>query len=171
MGVADDADGADARSTFPFAQLVRHPPPAQYFGTLAVEYRWAERAIRSAAGTSGRVSASTSSRDGHGPWSRGGACGQGGDFDDPHVFTISDDPVRLGLVASLAWPGGNVTGINFVSGELVAKRLELLRELVPGAARVVVLVNPANAVQTESTLRDVDARWDCKFSCSMPTQA
>ena len=74
----------------------------------------------------------------------------------PIAFTISDDPVRLGLVASLARPGGNVTGINFVSGELVAKRLELLSELVPGAARVAVLVNPANAVQTESTLRDVE---------------
>jgi putative ABC transport system substrate-binding protein len=74
----------------------------------------------------------------------------------PIVFTVSDDPVRLGLVASLARPGGNLTGINFVSGELVAKRLELLRELVPGAARVAVLVNPANAAQTESTLTDVD---------------
>ena len=74
----------------------------------------------------------------------------------PIVFTVSDDPVRLGLVASLARPGGNLTGINFVSGELVAKRLELLRELVPGAARVAVLVNPANAAQTESTLSDVE---------------
>jgi putative ABC transport system substrate-binding protein len=74
----------------------------------------------------------------------------------PIVFLIGDDPVRVGLVANLARPGGNVTGINFVSGELVAKRLQLLRELVPGAARVAVLVNPANATQTESTLRDVE---------------
>jgi putative tryptophan/tyrosine transport system substrate-binding protein len=74
----------------------------------------------------------------------------------PIVFTVSDDPVRLGLVASLAQPGGNLTGINFVSAELVAKRLELLRELVPGAARVAVLVNPANAANTETTLRDVE---------------
>ncbi len=73
----------------------------------------------------------------------------------PIVFIVSDDPVRLGLVSSLARPGGNLTGINFISGELVAKRLELLREMVPGAARVALLLNPANAPQTESTLRDV----------------
>ena len=75
----------------------------------------------------------------------------------PIVFTVSEDPVRTGLVASLARPGGNLTGINFLSQELAAKRLELLRELVPGAARVAVLVNPANAGQTDATLRDIQA--------------
>src|SRR2546430_9839676 len=75
----------------------------------------------------------------------------------PIVFNVSEDPVRLGLVASLARPGGNLTGVNFFSGELAAKRLELLRELVPGAARVAVLVNPANPVNTETTLKDVEA--------------
>ncbi len=75
----------------------------------------------------------------------------------PIVFGIGDDPVRLGLVASLAQPGGNATGINFFLGELTAKRLEVLRELVPAAARVAVLVNPSNAGRTESTIRAAEA--------------
>ena len=62
----------------------------------------------------------------------------------PIVFLVGEDPVRLGLVASLARPGGNLTGINNFAGELTVKRLELLREMVPGAARIAVLVNPAN---------------------------
>jgi ABC-type uncharacterized transport system substrate-binding protein len=75
----------------------------------------------------------------------------------PIVFILGEDPVRHGLVASVARPGGNATGINFFNIELVAKRLELLRELVPAATRVAVLVNPADARTTESTLRDVEA--------------
>jgi putative ABC transport system substrate-binding protein len=74
----------------------------------------------------------------------------------PIVFGVNEDPVKLGLVATLARPGGNATGINILSGELVAKRLELLRELVPSVARVAVLVNPTNAANTETTLRDVE---------------
>jgi ABC-type uncharacterized transport system substrate-binding protein len=73
----------------------------------------------------------------------------------PVVFLATEDPVKLGLVANLARPGGNLTGINFFSGELTAKRLELLRLLVPAATRGAVLVNPANATGTENTLRDV----------------
>jgi putative ABC transport system substrate-binding protein len=75
----------------------------------------------------------------------------------PVVFGVGEDPVRLGLVASLARPSSNVTGINFFQGELTAKRLELLHELVPAAARVAVLVNPTQATNTESTLKDVEA--------------
>jgi putative ABC transport system substrate-binding protein len=74
----------------------------------------------------------------------------------PIVFLAAEDPVRLGLVASLARPGGNITGVNILSGELVAKRLELLRELVPGATRVAVLVNPATT-NTEAAMKDVEA--------------
>ena len=75
----------------------------------------------------------------------------------PIVFNVNEDPVSLGLVPSLARPGGNLTGINFLGTDLAAKRLELLRELVPRAARVAVLVNPANARTAEATLRDAEA--------------
>jgi len=74
----------------------------------------------------------------------------------PIVFGISEDPVKLGLVASLAQPGGNLTGINFFVAELVAKRLGLLRELIPGAGRVAVLVNPANVQTASATLSEVE---------------
>src|SRR5215510_1607387 len=73
----------------------------------------------------------------------------------PIVFLVAEDPVRTGLVASLARPGNNLTGVNLVSGELTAKRLELLLGLVPAVARVAVLVNPAGLL-TEITLRDIE---------------
>ena len=73
----------------------------------------------------------------------------------PIVFGVGEDPVKLGLVASLARPGGNLTGINFFATELEAKRLALLHELVPKAVRIAVLVNPANAPATESALRAI----------------
>ena len=73
----------------------------------------------------------------------------------PIVFIVPEDPVGLGLVASLARPGGNQTGINLFIVELVAKRLALLRELVPAATRVAVLLNPVNAAIGETTLRNV----------------
>jgi putative tryptophan/tyrosine transport system substrate-binding protein len=72
----------------------------------------------------------------------------------PIVFGVGDDPVKLGLVASLARPGGNATGINFFATEVTAKRLRLLRDMMPRAVRIAVLLNPANASIAESTLRD-----------------
>jgi putative tryptophan/tyrosine transport system substrate-binding protein len=73
----------------------------------------------------------------------------------PILFIVSEDPVRLGLVTSLARPSGNLTGVNFFNTELVAKQLELLRALLPRAAHVAVFVNPASAT-AETTLRDVE---------------
>jgi putative ABC transport system substrate-binding protein len=73
----------------------------------------------------------------------------------PIVFAIGEDPVKLGLVASLARPGGNATGINFFVNEVIAKRLGLLHDLVPKAVRIGVLVNPANAPTAEATLQGI----------------
>jgi putative ABC transport system substrate-binding protein len=75
----------------------------------------------------------------------------------PIVFLVGEDPVGLGLVASLARPGSNLTGINFFVTELTAKRLELVRELVPTATRIAVLVNPSNAANTNVTVRDIES--------------
>ena len=72
----------------------------------------------------------------------------------PIVFNIPDDPVRLGLVTSLARPGGNLTGVNFLSRELTAKQLAFLHEMVPKAARVAVIVNPLNTGNLEAVERD-----------------
>src|SRR5262245_54024116 len=74
----------------------------------------------------------------------------------PIVFLVGEDPVRLGLVASVARPGGNLTGINLFNSELLSKRLELLRMLIPTAARVAVLVNPTDRANTETVARDLD---------------
>ena len=73
----------------------------------------------------------------------------------PIVFGVAENPVKIGLVANLARPGGNATGINFFLSEVVAKRLGLLHDLMPKAVRIAVLVNPANALTAEATLRDI----------------
>src|SRR5262249_28504708 len=74
----------------------------------------------------------------------------------PIVFAVGEDPVRFGLVASLARPGSNLTGINFLNVDVTTKRLELLRDLVPAATRVAVLVNPTNGPVAELALRHVE---------------
>jgi putative ABC transport system substrate-binding protein len=124
---------------------------------VAIEYRWAENQIdrlpEMAAELVRRQVAVIVATGGHAPAFAAKAATR----TIPIVFTASEDPVKLGLVASLGRPGGNLTGINFFSGELVVKRMELLRELVPTADRVAVLVNHANATNTETTLRDVQS--------------
>jgi putative ABC transport system substrate-binding protein len=75
----------------------------------------------------------------------------------PILFITGEDPVKLGLVASLARPGGNLTGMNIFAVELVTKRLQLLREVVPAAARVAVLVDPANKTNTGTTLEEAES--------------
>ena len=123
---------------------------------VAIEYRWAENQIErlpalAAELVDRRVAVITATG---GPVAALAA--KAATTEIPIVFLVAEDPVRLGLVASLARPGGNLTGINFLSAELVAKRLELLRELVPAATRIAVLVNPANAMSAENTLLDVE---------------
>ena len=75
----------------------------------------------------------------------------------PVLFLVAEDPVKLGLVTSLAKPDGNLTGVNILAAEVVAKRLELLRELLPKAIRIDALVDPVNATTTESTLKSLEA--------------
>jgi len=78
----------------------------------------------------------------------------------PIVFGVGEDPVKLGLVANLARPGGNATGVNFFVSEVVRKRLGLLRDLIPRAVRIAVMINPGNAATAEATLREVQNAAD-----------
>jgi putative ABC transport system substrate-binding protein len=125
--------------------------------TVAIEYRWAENQLirlpELAADLVRRQVAVIVSGGGHTP----ALAAKAATTTIPIVFVVAEDPVRLGLVASLARPGGNLTGINFFSGELGAKQFGLLRELVPGAVRMGVLVNPANPRPAEMLVPEVEA--------------
>ena len=122
---------------------------------VAIEYRWAENQIdrlpELAAELVRRKVAVITTIGGPAP----ALAAKAATTTIPIVFLVAEDPVRHGLVASLARPGGNLTGINIFNAELVAKRLELLRELVPAATRVAVLVNPTGP-DAETMLRDVE---------------
>ena len=123
---------------------------------VAIDYRWAEQIDRLpelAADLVRRKVAVIVTAAGFGT----AMAAKGATTTIPIVFAVSEDPVTLGLVTSLARPGGNLTGINLLSLELTAKRLELLREMLPAAVRVAVLVNPANATSMQTTLREVEA--------------
>ena len=123
---------------------------------VAIEYRWADNSSIGCLAWRG-FGSSAGRRDRRDRRSRSALAAKAATTTIPIVFVVGDDPVRLGLVASLARPGGNLTGVNFFTAELAAKRLDFLRELVPGADRVAVLVDPTIATTAESTLRDVEA--------------
>ena len=123
---------------------------------VAIEYRWAENQLDRlpvlVAGLVRRKVAVIATGGGLAP----AMAAKAATTTIPIVFLAADDPVRRGLVASLARPEGNLTGVNFYNNELAAKQLELLRVLAPGATRVAALINPANAWISELTLRDVE---------------
>jgi putative ABC transport system substrate-binding protein len=123
---------------------------------VSVEYRWADGRYERLPGLAGDLVRRKVNVIAVPSGTPAALAAKGATSTIPIVFGVGDDPVGLGLVKSLARPGGNATGFNFFIGELVAKRLGVLRELVPGAKRVAVLVNPADAKRTEGVIRDVE---------------
>ena len=135
----------------------------------SIEYRWAEYRPDRLPALSAQLVPQASRRDRYHRRPRAGDGCAGGNSHNSDRFSHGEDPVKLGLVASLARPEGNLTGVNFFSAELVAKRLELLRELIPGAKRLAVLVVPGGSA-TESALKDIEAaaarwHWRSRSAC------
>jgi ABC-type uncharacterized transport system substrate-binding protein len=122
---------------------------------VAIEYRWAENKLDRLPTLSAELVQRQLSVIVASGGTAGAIAAKALNTTIPVVFGIPEDPVKLGLVASLARPGGNMTGVNFFSGEVLAKRLELLRELVPQALRVAVFVNPANAARGETQVNEL----------------
>jgi ABC-type uncharacterized transport system substrate-binding protein len=123
---------------------------------VAIVYRWAENQLDRLPGLAAELVRRQVAVIAAGGGSNSAFAAKAATTTIPIVFNVAEDPVSLGLVASLARPGGNLTGVNIFSGELVAKRLELLRELMPAATRFAVLVNPGIA-GAETTVREVEA--------------